>query len=760
MSGRPDPTSARSGQRRPIRGSSRSRRKRRGGYLRFSLQLAAAATLTRFHFGGEDPLESSDNFDNWHHRGISSEAAIATGWSVETAKEVSWHADYVDSYLYNPLWWVQGGLDRIKVALSLEPVLVNVHFDDLTSLAQVQIMWRRYLSGTVAGVGLAHDSGGRKADKVAAARHVVGVALHAVQDFYSHSSWVDEEARRDRLWSHLSPEEQSTVPIFTGSYAHPEHTGIKHHGKYSIGCTIMQPFSGFMDVICHAVSPFSNSSVCEIWRSCEDAEPLTSFEVSGVPIPANVVYLDPPGIALDSTWLAEIGAQERGMSRSDGQMLFDAARSLAVRESMVFLNTVGATMAEAGYGQFWQEIKTAPVSPTSLWEAQFEDFHRQGLHFIGTGTYPPEPSTPEHEWFLRLRIRTADVHGGGTDADILAGTVFGETLLDTMAGRNPLIAYNDFETGDDQVYHIGPFPRLPPTLSLRNDASTIGEVFEALGRAFLEALEGALEATADFFLSLIGGHADHVATNKIVWTPGQLSRLSSNHTPFRIVLDGRSEGLYTVHGTIRRLRRNAAGGRPVSDYAVHLNRLHCIRESEWDRGSNSDEPFFFAMLINQAARTADSAQFGPYEDVDDGDDRSLDHTFVARNVPDGVGHLTLPIQLMESDDEGSGRRRRAFNEFKSVFQTRTAEPRDGFIETLGRALGPDWNVEAFEVDAYRTGEDEVLFGRVLQRVSPGWIRGEQTRRFTLDGSDLQTVEIKRMSEGSDGYEPAFSHTLL
>lgn len=743
----------------PQRGRRARKRPRRGRYLRLSLQIAAVAALTRLEFGGEDPLESADNFENWHHRGISNEAAIATGWSAESAREVSWHADYVDSYLYNPLWWFQGGLSRIKVALSLAPPLTNVHFDDLTSVDQVQIMWRRYLSGTVAGVGLAHDSGGRRADKIAAARHVVGVALHAVQDFYSHSNWVDEPDRRTQLWSELSVEDQRRVPIFTGSYEHPEHTGIKHHGKYSIGCTLMKPFSGLMDIACHAISPFSNSSICEVWRSCDDAEPLSSFDVLGVPIPADVVYLDPPGIALDSTWLAEIGAQERGMDRSDGAMLFAAARSLAIKESMVFLRTVGATLSEAGYERFWREVETAPVSPTSLWEAQYEDFHRQGLHFIGSGTYPPAPTTPEHEWFLRLRIRTADVHGAGTDGDILAGTVFGETLLDTMAGKNPLIAYNDFEAGDDQVYHIGPFPRLPTTLTLRNDSSTFWEVLEALGRAFLEAFEEAVHAAADFFLSLIGGHADHVATNTLVWEPRELSRLTANRTPFQLLLNGRSEGVYTVHGTIRRLRRNVANGRPVSDYAVHLNRLHCHRESEWDRGSNSDEPFFFAMLINQAARTTDAAQFGPYADVDDGEDRAVDHTFYARNVPDGVGHVTLPIQLMESDDEGGGRRRAAFDEFTAVFRSRTAEPRDGFIETLGRSLGPDWKVEALEVDAYRTGDDEVVFGRVLDRVNPGWIGGDDRRRFNLDGDDLQTVEVVRV--GLDpGFEPAFIHTLL
>jgi len=698
------------------------------------------SALTRLGFGGEDLLAGPEEFDKWHHRGISNEAARLSGWSSDAAAEVSWHADYVDSYLYNPLWWLPGGIPRLKAALSLAPPLTNVHFDDLTSVDQVQIMWRRYLSGTVAGVAWAAEHGGTQ--RVAAARHIVGVALHAVQDFYSHSNWVDDEARRDRLWSELTPAEQRRTPLFTGTYEADEHSGIHHHGAYSIACSVMQPISGVMDIMCHAISPFSNSAVCQIWKSCDDAEPIGSFEVGGVAVPDGLVYLDPPGIALDNTWLAEIGAEQRGLP-GEGQELFGAARRLAVRESCAFLATVGASLRGAELEGFWTEVESGPSFDQSVWESQYEDFSRQGLHFIGTGTYPPEPTTREHEWFLRLGIETDASRGSGTDADIYARTESGRTLLDTMAGKNPLIAYNDFEAGDDQVFHIGPFRRLPRWIELENDSADIGDVFAVLGQAFIDALASAAETAVDFLLSIISGHADHIASNRVVWTPADLRGVGTGARPFTIRLDGRSEGDYMVEGTIRRTRRGTANGRPVSDYRVDLNMLRCIDESDWDRGSNSDEPFLYSMLINQASRDITSMMFGPYEDVDDDDRRRLNGVLMATNVPDGIGYLSLPVQLMESDDEGAGRRRQGFAAFKREFEDNTSDNRESLLAVLGRSIAADWKVRSFSVDAYRTGDDEIIVGRVLDPDRPGWIGGDERHRFNLTTDELTTIPIVR-----------------
>ena len=176
-------------------------------------------------FGGEDPVagavpdpNDSDKFvagTGWYHELITREAARATGtWAVSpenltgenalligptAADALAWHADYLDSYLYSPLWWFGptsgGGWNRFLVALMQRDDLAALHFDDLTSTAQVRTVWRRILGGTVAGLVWAAEH-----DDVAAARHVIGCGLHSIQDFYSHSNWVDTAERRARTW--------------------------------------------------------------------------------------------------------------------------------------------------------------------------------------------------------------------------------------------------------------------------------------------------------------------------------------------------------------------------------------------------------------------------------------------------------------------------------------------------------------------------------------------------------------------------------
>ncbi len=171
--------------------------------------LAVTAALAMFarttlRFGAEEFSFEEQNDDNWVHQNLTNRACREL-WGDRpgehpASSSLEWHTDYIDSYLYNPLFWAGGlgtadGLDRLKVATSLHDDLITLHFDDLTSAAQIQSMWTRYLSGCLAGMFWA---AGR--DDVPAAHNILGAALHAIQDFYAHSNWVDVPDRRTRAW--------------------------------------------------------------------------------------------------------------------------------------------------------------------------------------------------------------------------------------------------------------------------------------------------------------------------------------------------------------------------------------------------------------------------------------------------------------------------------------------------------------------------------------------------------------------------------
>jgi hypothetical protein len=183
-------------------------------------------------FGGEDLINGLP----WYHEKFSAEACKSFGITDEAAKEIAWHADYTDSYAYNPIYWFSTTdfINRFKAAQSLAPDLVKVHNDDLFNTAQVITAQYRYTKGCLLGLHWAAEifegawTESVDFDSIGAAHNILGVAFHAIQDFYSHSNWIDDPNRRSKLfWDSV----RSTLEdefLYTGSYE--EKNGIKPHG--------------------------------------------------------------------------------------------------------------------------------------------------------------------------------------------------------------------------------------------------------------------------------------------------------------------------------------------------------------------------------------------------------------------------------------------------------------------------------------------------------------------------------------------------
>ncbi|MDQ3813371.1 MAG: hypothetical protein M3347_05415, partial [Armatimonadota bacterium] len=490
-----------------------------------------AAQAPALAFSGEDPLYGKP----WHHAQITHEAAAKVGfdsipnWNEEhtandrAAEVLAWHADYIDSYLYNPIWWARGGLDRYKVSLSTYDELAKLHFDDLFSGDHVRRVWPRYLTGTVAGLLWAKEH-----DDVSAARNILAVSLHAIQDFYSHSSWVDVPERRTVTWFSMPAAERAKQTIYTGAYEKPEQLGIKHHGKIAPMCSILSQggISGFMNMGCSGISPLSNSSMCQQWKECKEGKTLTGVQVAGVPIPSNIIYLSPPGIALDNHWIAAIGVKQRGLTDVTSDQIFDIARKLALDSSVQWLQILEWRMTTVGAADFWKRVKTEKpeTSPKDTRYNEYEQYNRFPYTFLSAGTYPPRLDKPEEEYYLRVRLKTSSDANAGTNSDIYLRAAGSKGfLLDYMPGANPVIAYNDFEAGDDQVYTVGPFSSLPSSLEFENRSATGGEVLKALGRSFVDALDTIVTGAGDFLLSIVGGHADLMGRARKVWTTQDLA---------------------------------------------------------------------------------------------------------------------------------------------------------------------------------------------------------------------------------------------
>ncbi len=131
-------------------------------------------------FSGEHLLKGKP----WHHENITCRAllgdvgdcrwtnpdspvyAFDTGFSPHAAHAIAWHADYIDSYLYSPLWWasaargtrpVRSVRKRYLAGMSNYWQLASLHFDDLNSAEDVEQAWRHTEHG---GAASARNSDG------------------------------------------------------------------------------------------------------------------------------------------------------------------------------------------------------------------------------------------------------------------------------------------------------------------------------------------------------------------------------------------------------------------------------------------------------------------------------------------------------------------------------------------------------------------------------------------------------------------------
>jgi hypothetical protein len=717
-------------------------------------------------FGGEDPVSGNP----WHHAKITWHGAKdpEAGWDApgewkdatgptddgSAAAAIAWHADYLDSYLYNPLWWAPGGLVRFKAALLHQNDLTKLHFDDTTSTRQIQILWARYLGGTLAGLLWAAER-----DDVGAARNIVGTGLHALQDFYSHSNWVDDAARRTKTWLDVDPQVREGLHLYAGAYEHALQTQFKPHGKYAFDCAIMRRLlpAPLMDAACSAISPLSQTPMCLRWAECKGAASPRPATVAGVPIPPDVVYIEPPGIALDNTWMAKLAVQQRdlpdrGQPTATGEKMFAYARDLAQKHTTAWLKDLNGKMASKGYGDFWQRVKTERRSgdrqipgPPELANMlgryngdleQYEEPRRTPFNFLTAGEYPPDPGGSDEGWFLRLDISTASEALAGTDADIYADVDGDSFLLDRMHERTPeggldefrLLEHNDFEAGSQDTYVIGPFDEPPKQLALRNSAASVLDVVSAAWEDLKDAVADLLEELGDFLLNLIGGHADYVGADKRTWSWADLNRIrQTGPESFTLQIRSLEEGKYDVRGTLS-VEDTPTGVRA----RVTLHTLYCVEESKWDQTTWEDEPFVVAVVSSPALNQRVGLRTSPFSNVNTGQTRAISPLLEwVMDVP-RYGGLILASQVWESDIESQEERDRLRDDFARGYDERTINERSEFLDAVGRAIAPDWKVATLDAYAFLREETVEVAHLATNRQLNQWIEADQSLPVPLD----------------------------
>jgi hypothetical protein len=184
----------------------------------------------------------------------------------------------------------------------------------LHTLQQVITAYYRYMNGCLIGLQWAAELYNNPSlypdiDAVNFAQNILGITFHAIQDFYSHSNWIDEPDRRDKIFLDIPLCELESTFLYTGSFE--EEFGIKPHGKFSVICSVTQ-WSDFFETSMDIYCAFSSSEICMEYADCDNiiasngAIVADGGKVFGVDIPDGALFVNPPGINLDNRWQANV----------------------------------------------------------------------------------------------------------------------------------------------------------------------------------------------------------------------------------------------------------------------------------------------------------------------------------------------------------------------------------------------------------------------------------------------------------------------
>jgi len=111
--------------------------------------------------------------------------------------------------------------------------VARLHFDALTSTAQVEQQWKTLEANTVAAlVKWAADPSVKAGYRPVVLMTALGASLHAVQDFYSHSNWLKKAKSVGGvvpLWFEVPESDRLKLDVKSGWYPDGNQPGVLYH---------------------------------------------------------------------------------------------------------------------------------------------------------------------------------------------------------------------------------------------------------------------------------------------------------------------------------------------------------------------------------------------------------------------------------------------------------------------------------------------------------------------------------------------------
>lgn len=177
---------------------------------------------------------NSFGFDTWWHAECTRKAMTANGFSPDARL-----ATQVSNYLTDFMAVLNMPNEEL-LKLGVESLRFRsnnsydfLHFDAVFSTADLEKNWSTLFTNTCAALNK-YAAGGltEPGFRLIVFYNIIGASLHAMQDFYSHSNWVNLFMEKGispiPVWYDITAAERSKLKLFTGIYQKPYKGHVSH----------------------------------------------------------------------------------------------------------------------------------------------------------------------------------------------------------------------------------------------------------------------------------------------------------------------------------------------------------------------------------------------------------------------------------------------------------------------------------------------------------------------------------------------------
>jgi hypothetical protein len=173
-------------------------------------------------------------FDTWWHAECTRKGMVANGFSPDARLAVQ-----VSNYITDFMAVLNMGndeLEKIKINKALfrsDHSYDFMHFDAIYTTADIEKNWTLILENTkMALKQFAGSSTVEPGFRQIVLFNIIGASLHIIQDFYSHSNWINiyktQGISTIPIWYDVADSVRKKMKLFTGIYAKPFKGHVSH----------------------------------------------------------------------------------------------------------------------------------------------------------------------------------------------------------------------------------------------------------------------------------------------------------------------------------------------------------------------------------------------------------------------------------------------------------------------------------------------------------------------------------------------------